>query len=213
MFSARALLLPPPRLLQLPLLPPLLRSALGARALHVRAFDRAPCLVAVAAAGPPWQAMVPEGRSPWGASVRVPPELTRVFPPAVQAGALHNLEAFASFNGPDFYGLPRNTGATKNDPAPPRLAARPCRTSAAPASMQRPAGRLACPAARRPSAARTPLAPTAPPTRTPSRRRSPAADKVTLRRQRWKVPDSYEFGDSVVVPMWAGQECPWTVVA
>jgi dihydroorotase len=25
-----------------------------------------------------------------------------------QAGALSNLEAFASFNGPDFYGLPRN---------------------------------------------------------------------------------------------------------
>ena len=27
-----------------------------------------------------------------------------------QAAALHNLEAFAAFNGPDFYGLPRNTG-------------------------------------------------------------------------------------------------------
>jgi dihydroorotase len=26
-----------------------------------------------------------------------------------QAGALHQLEAFASFNGADFYGLPRNT--------------------------------------------------------------------------------------------------------
>ena len=26
------------------------------------------------------------------------------------AGALHTLEAFASFNGPDFYGLPRNAG-------------------------------------------------------------------------------------------------------
>ena len=26
------------------------------------------------------------------------------------AGALDKLEAFASFNGPDFYGLPRNTG-------------------------------------------------------------------------------------------------------
>lgn len=25
-----------------------------------------------------------------------------------QAGALDKLEAFASFNGPDFYGLPRN---------------------------------------------------------------------------------------------------------
>jgi dihydroorotase len=28
----------------------------------------------------------------------------------VQAGALDKLEAFASFNGPDFYGLPRNSG-------------------------------------------------------------------------------------------------------
>ena len=27
-----------------------------------------------------------------------------------QAGALQHFEAFASFNGPDFYGLPRNTG-------------------------------------------------------------------------------------------------------
>lgn len=28
---------------------------------------------------------------------------------AFQAGALDKLEAFTSFNGPDFYGLPRNT--------------------------------------------------------------------------------------------------------
>ena len=27
-----------------------------------------------------------------------------------RAGALERFEAFASFNGPDFYGLPRNTG-------------------------------------------------------------------------------------------------------
>jgi len=27
-----------------------------------------------------------------------------------QAGALDKLEAFASFNGPDFYGMPRNDG-------------------------------------------------------------------------------------------------------
>ena len=27
-----------------------------------------------------------------------------------QVGALDRLEAFASFHGPDFYGLPRNTG-------------------------------------------------------------------------------------------------------
>jgi dihydroorotase len=63
-----------------------------------------------------------------------------------QADALQHLEAFASFNGPDFYGLPRNT------------------------------------------------------------------DKVTLRRQPWAVPETYEFGESVVVPMWAGQQCPWSVV-
>jgi dihydroorotase len=29
---------------------------------------------------------------------------------SAQAGALDRLEAFASFNGPDFYGLPRNSG-------------------------------------------------------------------------------------------------------
>jgi dihydroorotase len=40
----------------------------------------------------------------------------------------------------------------------------------------------------------------------------PIADKVTLRRQPWTVPASYEFGGSEVVPMWAGQECPWTVI-
>jgi dihydroorotase len=28
----------------------------------------------------------------------------------LQAGALDKLEAFTSFNGPDFYGLPRNSG-------------------------------------------------------------------------------------------------------
>lgn len=37
-------------------------------------------------------------------------------------------------------------------------------------------------------------------------------DKVTLRRQPWIVPGTYTFGDSEVVPMWAGQECPWRVV-
>lgn len=30
-----------------------------------------------------------------------------------KAGVLHHLEAFASFNGPDFYNLPRNTGRIK----------------------------------------------------------------------------------------------------
>lgn len=62
-----------------------------------------------------------------------------------QAGALHRLEAFASFNGPDFYGLPRNTGT------------------------------------------------------------------VTLLRRPWQVPDSYGFGDDVVVPMYAGQTINWQV--
>lgn len=63
-----------------------------------------------------------------------------------QAGALHNFEAFASHNGPDFYGLPRNS------------------------------------------------------------------KKITLERKAWKVPDVYEFGDAQVVPLWAGQSCPFTVV-
>jgi len=62
-----------------------------------------------------------------------------------QAGALERLEAFASFHGPDFYGLPRNTGT------------------------------------------------------------------VTLRREPWTIPESYEFGDSRVIPMWAGQEIGWRV--
>ena len=62
-----------------------------------------------------------------------------------QAGALQHFEGFASFHGPDFYRLPRNS------------------------------------------------------------------DKVKLVREPWTVPESYPFGDSVVVPMWAGQECPWKV--
>jgi dihydroorotase len=37
--------------------------------------------------------------------------LTRFRPALLQAGALDKLEAFASFNGPDFYGLPRNSGS------------------------------------------------------------------------------------------------------
>ncbi len=39
------------------------------------------------------------------------------------AGALHRLEAFAAFHGPDFYGLPRNTGTVT-------LLRRPCRVPA-----------------------------------------------------------------------------------
>lgn len=63
-----------------------------------------------------------------------------------QAGALDRFEAFASFNGPDFYGLPRNSGT------------------------------------------------------------------VTLVKKEWTIPDSYGFGASVVVPMWAGETLSWQVV-
>ena len=59
------------------------------------------------------------------------------------AGALDRLEAFASFNGPDFYRLPRN------------------------------------------------------------------ADKVTLSRQPWSVPDEVRMGDTSLVPLDAGQTLVW----
>jgi dihydroorotase len=36
-------------------------------------------------------------------------------------------------------------------------------------------------------------------------------DKITLVRELMKIPESYQFGDSVVVPMWAGEELSWTV--
>uniref|UniRef100_A0A7S0VIZ1 Dihydroorotase, mitochondrial n=1 Tax=Polytomella parva TaxID=51329 RepID=A0A7S0VIZ1_9CHLO len=63
------------------------------------------------------------------------------------AGALDKLEAFASFNGPDFYGLPRNK------------------------------------------------------------------DTVTLAKtRRNKVPDSYVYGNTVVIPMSAGQVVDWEVL-
>ncbi len=61
------------------------------------------------------------------------------------AGALEKLEAFACFNGPDFYGLPRNTR------------------------------------------------------------------QIKLVRKPWTVPQWFEFGDSIVVPMYAGQEVQWQV--
>lgn len=38
-------------------------------------------------------------------------------------------------------------------------------------------------------------------------------DKITLRRDPWKVPESYSFGEGTVVPMWAGEECPWRVLS
>eukprot|EP00775_Hariotina_reticulata_P006238 gene6238-6475_t len=62
-----------------------------------------------------------------------------------EAGALDRLEAFASFNGPDFYKLPRNKG------------------------------------------------------------------RMTLVKQQWTIPDSYGFGSSTVVPMWAGETLNWAV--
>ena len=58
-------------------------------------------------------------------------------------GALDRLEAFASFHGPDFYGLPRNTA------------------------------------------------------------------KVTLRRERWTVPESLPFGDAELKPLRGGETLAW----
>jgi dihydroorotase len=63
-----------------------------------------------------------------------------------QAGALDKLEAFASFNGPAFYRLPRNKGT------------------------------------------------------------------VTLQRQDWTVPQDYPMGDSIVVPLNAGESIGWRQV-
>ena len=62
-----------------------------------------------------------------------------------QAGALANLEGFASFHGPDFYGLPRNT------------------------------------------------------------------ETLTLRQKKWTIPQSYDFGETKVIPMFAGTEIDWSV--
>ena len=61
------------------------------------------------------------------------------------AGALDKLEGFASFHGPDFYGLPRHS------------------------------------------------------------------DTITLVKESWDVPDSYPFGDTVVVPVRAGAQINWRV--
>lgn len=62
-----------------------------------------------------------------------------------QAGALDKLEAFASFYGADFYGLPRNK------------------------------------------------------------------ETVTLQKQSWIVPDKYDFGEKVVLPMFAGKSLDWNL--
>ena len=62
------------------------------------------------------------------------------------AGALKNLEGFASLHGPAFYGRPANT------------------------------------------------------------------KKVTLRKEAWRVPEEYNFGDGSVVPFGAGTQMAWRVV-
>lgn len=37
-------------------------------------------------------------------------------------------------------------------------------------------------------------------------------DHITLVRKKWRVPDSYDFGDEeVVVPLWAGKELEWAI--
>lgn len=64
-----------------------------------------------------------------------------------QAGALDKLEAFASFNGPAFYRLPRNQ------------------------------------------------------------------ERVTLQRQEWTLPQDYPMGDSIVVPLNAGESIGWKLIA
>jgi dihydroorotase len=63
-----------------------------------------------------------------------------------QADALDKLEAFASFHGADFYGLPRNR------------------------------------------------------------------ERIVLRREPWRVPASYPFGEQALVPLRAGEEMAWRLV-
>ena len=62
-------------------------------------------------------------------------------------GVLHRLEAFASFHGPDFYGLPRNT------------------------------------------------------------------DRIRLRLEPWTGPDTLSMGSDPVIPMRAGEQLSWRVLA
>ena len=63
------------------------------------------------------------------------------------AGALAQLEAFASFNGADFYGLPRNSG------------------------------------------------------------------RITLRKESWRPPASFAFGEAELKPLRAGEELAWKLIA
>jgi dihydroorotase len=62
-----------------------------------------------------------------------------------RVGKLDQLEAFASFNGADFYGLPRNTG------------------------------------------------------------------KMTLKREAWTPPESFQFGEAELKPLRSGEALPWRV--
>lgn len=39
----------------------------------------------------------------------------------------------------------------------------------------------------------------------------PNSETVTLVKEPWTVPETFEFGDSVVVPMWAGETVDWSV--
>jgi len=36
---------------------------------------------------------------------------------------------------------------------------------------------------------------------------------ITLQKSEWTVPHEFEFGDGVVVPMWAGQTLTWQVTS
>jgi dihydroorotase len=36
---------------------------------------------------------------------------------------------------------------------------------------------------------------------------------VVLKQEEWRVPESYAFGDSVVIPAYAGQTLPWKAYA
>ena len=36
-------------------------------------------------------------------------------------------------------------------------------------------------------------------------------ETITLIKEGWTVPETYRFGDNVVVPMWSGLECPWQI--
>jgi len=38
------------------------------------------------------------------------------------------------------------------------------------------------------------------------------SDKITLKREKWTVPESYQFGDDVLVPLRAGQTIDWKLV-